>query len=258
MPATHRRTRTRRHTRRRRYALCAAAAAAGLGIVAAAFAWQAPTGKPPTRADAAYCGLVACAALQPGITAPTTTPVTPAASAPVTGLPSGGGQVKPQTSPDPAASTSSAAPVPAPTVAPPATTTSPPGPSPTSPPTSPPAPPATTPPPITPSPTPTSADVTATYSTPRQWRGGFLGELTIVNQDGPAVTGWQIAITLPGDQVQRVWNANWQPAGDGSVIMTPMPGDQVIEPGDSLTVSFIVQGDTTEPSDCTFNGSPCS
>jgi Cellulose binding domain len=253
MPATHRRTRTRRHTRRRRYALCAAAVAAGLGIVAAAFAWQAPTGKPPTRADAAYCGLVACAALQPGITAPTTTPVTPAASAPVTGLPSGGGQVKPQTSPDPAASTSSAAPVPAPT-----TTTSPPGPSPTSPPTSPPAPPATTPPPITPSPTPTSADVTATYSTPRQWRGGFLGELTIVNQDGPAVTGWQIAITLPGDQVQRVWNANWQPAGDGSVIMTPMPGDQVIEPGDSLTVSFIVQGDTTEPSDCTFNGSPCS
>jgi hypothetical protein len=254
MPATHRRTRSRRHTRRRSYAVCAVAVALGLGIIAAVIAWQSPTGKSPTRADAASCGLVACAALQPGVTA-TATPVTPAASTPVTGLPSGGGQVKPQTSPDPAASSSSAAPAPAPTVAPPTTSTSPPGPSPTSPP--PPPPPTTTPSPTV-SPTPASADVTVTYSTPRQWRGGFLGELTIVNQGGPAVTGWQIAITLPGDQVQRVWNANWQPTGYDSVIMTPMPGDQVIGPGDSLSVNFVVQGDTTEPSNCTFNGSPCS
>jgi Cellulose binding domain len=255
MPATHRRTRARRRSRRRRNAICAAVVALGLGIIAAVIAWQSPAGKPPTRADVAYCGLVACAALQPGVTA-TATPVTPAASAPVTDLPSGGGQVKPQTTPDPAASSSSssAAPAPAPTVAPPTTTsTSPPGPSPTSPP-----PPPTVTPSPTVSPTPASADVTVTYSTPRQWRGGFLGELTIVNQAGPAVTGWQIAITLPGDQVQRVWNANWQPAGFGSVIMTPLPGDQVIGPGDSLSVSFVVQGDTTEPSNCTFNGSPCS
>jgi Cellulose binding domain len=252
MPATHRRTRTRRRARRRRNAACAAVVALGLGIIAAVIAWQAPSGKPHTRTDAAYCGLVACAALRPGVTA-TATPVAPATSAPVTGLPSGRGQGKPQASPDPAASASSAAPVPVPTAVPPTTPTSPSGPSPTVSPT----PPTTTPSPTV-SPTPASADVTATYSTPRQWRGGFLGQLTIVNQGGPAVTGWQIAITLPGDQVQRVWNANWQPAGYGSVIMTPMPDDQVIEPGDSLTVSFIVQGDTTEPSNCTFNGSPCS
>jgi Cellulose binding domain len=252
MPATHRRTRTRRHTRRRGYAVCAAVAALGLGIIAAVIAWQGPTGKPSDRTDAASCGLVACAALQPGVTA-TATPVTPAASTPVTGLPSGGGQVKPRTSPDPAASASSAAPVPVPTVAPPTTPASPPGPSPTSPPPTP----AATPSPTV-SPTPASADVTVTYSTPRQWRGGFLGELTIVNQGGPAVTGWQIMITLPGEQVQRVWNANWQPDGYGSVIMTPLPGDQVIEPGDSLSVSFVVQGDSTELANCTFNGSPCS
>jgi Cellulose binding domain len=251
MSATHRRTRARRHARRRRNAAAAAVAALGLGIIATVIAWQEPSGKPPTRADAAYCGLVACAALQPGVTA-TATPVAPASSAPVTGLPSGGGQVKPQTSPDPAASGSSPAPDPVPTAVP-TTPTSPPGPSPTPPPT----PPTATPSPTV-SPTPASADVTATYSIPRQWPGGFLGELTVVNQGGPAVTGWQIAITLPGDQVQRVWNANWQPTGYGSVIMTPTPGDQVIEPGDSLTVSFVVQGDTTEPSNCTFNGSPCS
>jgi hypothetical protein len=251
MPAAHRRTRTRRHIRRRRHAAWAAAAVAALGIVGAVIAWQGPAGKPPTRADAASCGLVACAALQPGVTA-TATPVTPAASAPVTGLPSGGGQARPRTSPDPAASSSSAAATPAPTVAPTTTPASAPAPSPTSP-----APPATTPP-ATPSPTPASADVTVTYSTPRQWPGGFLGELTIVNQGGPAVTGWQIAITLPGDQVQRVWNANWQPTGYGSVIMTPMPGDQVIEPGASLSVNLVVQGDNTELANCTFNGSPCS
>lgn len=252
MPATHRRTRTRRHARRRRNAVCAVVVALGLGIIAAVIAWQGPAGKPSNRTDAAYCGLVACAALQPGVTA-TATPVTPAASTPVSGLPAGGGQGKSRTSPDPAASASSAAPVPEPTVAPPTTTTSPPGPSPTPSP----APPATTPPPA-PSPTPASADVTVTYSTPRQWPGGFLGQLTIVNQGGPAVTGWQIAITLPGDQVQRVWGADWEPTGNGSVIMTPMPGDQVIEPGASLSVSFVVQGTTTELANCTFNGSPCS
>jgi cellulase/cellobiase CelA1 len=100
--------------------------------------------------------------------------------------------------------------------------------------------------------------VTVSYSTPRQWRGGFQGELTIVNQGGAAVTGWQIELTLPGDQVQNVWNANWQSDGWGNVIMTPTPDDQVIEPGTTLTVNFIAQGDTTEPANCTFNGSPCS
>ncbi len=100
--------------------------------------------------------------------------------------------------------------------------------------------------------------MTVSYSVLRHWHDGFLAELTIVNQGNSAVTGWQIMITLPGDQVQTVWNANWQQAGWGSVIMTPTPGDQVIDPAATVSVNFAAQGNTTEPANCTFNGSPCS
>jgi cellulase/cellobiase CelA1 len=99
--------------------------------------------------------------------------------------------------------------------------------------------------------------VTVSYSTLRQWDGGFMGQLVVVDQGGSAVTGWQMVITLPDDQVQMVWNANWQPGGWDSVIMTPVQSDQVIEPGTSVSVTFVAQGDTTEPTNCTFNGSPC-
>ena len=191
-------------TRRGRYVASAAAAALALGGAGAAVGWHESAGKTHARTDAAYCGLVACAVLNSGGPA-TATPATPLDSVPATGQPAGGGQVRARTSPTPAASASSAAPVTVPAVTP--TPVPAPGPSPT-----PPSAPTPTPP-LGPSPTPPSAAVTVSYSVLRQWHGGFLAELTIVNQGGPAVTGWQIVITLPGDQVQAVWNANWQQAG---------------------------------------------
>jgi len=51
--------------------------------------------------------------------------------------------------------------------------------------------------------------------------------------------------------------ANWQPDGWDSVIMTPVPGDQVIGPGTSVSVNFFAQGDPGGPANCTFNGFPC-
>jgi Cellulose binding domain len=235
-------------TRRGRHVAGAAVAVLALGGAGAAVAWHESAGKTHAQTVSAYCGLVACAVLHSGGTAT----ATPAASVPVTGLPTGRARVSLETSPTPAASAASpttpvTAPTTTPTTGPTPTPVPAPGPSPT-PPTTPPG----------PSPTPPSAAVTVTYSTPQQWPGGFQGELTIVNRGSAAVTGWQIMLTLPGDWVQTVWNATWQPAGWGSVIMTPTPGDQVIEPGATLSVSFIAKGNTTEPANCTFNGSPCS
>jgi Cellulose binding domain len=235
-----------------RYVAVTAAAVLALGGAGAAVEWHGPTGKTHARTVSAYCGLVACAVLH----ADGTVAATPTDSAPTSGSRSRGVHVKLRTSPTPAAS--SAAPVAAPTVAP--TTAA--GPTPTAPPGPTPTPsPVPTPGP-TPTPTPTldppGPAVTVSFSVLRQWPGGFMGELTIVNQGGSAVNGWQMAITLPGDQVQNVWNANWQPTGWGSVIMTPVPDDQVIEPGASVAVNLVAQGNPTEPANCTFNGSPCS
>ena len=88
-------------------------------------------------------------------------------------------------------------------------------------------------------------------------RGGFFGELTIENQGGAAVNGWQLVITLPGDDVDWVSNAHWQLSGD-ALILDPAWSDRVIEPGDSVSVHFAAHGDTTAPTSCTFNGAACS
>jgi hypothetical protein len=72
------------------------------------------------------------------------------------------------------------------------------------------------------------------------------------------VTGWQIVITLSGDRVDTVWNADWRYGIGGSVIMTAAPYDQVIGPGASQSVNFVAQGGTTSPTSCTFDGSACS
>jgi glucuronoarabinoxylan endo-1,4-beta-xylanase len=256
MPTTHRRTTTRRLTRRARYAAGSAAAVLAVGAVGAAVAWPGAGGQahsPRTDAAAVYCGLVACSVLHSDGTATATPPSLPAA-----GRPSGAAHPRPRASSAPLASASSSAPAAGPTAVP--TTPAPvqsPTPDPTSPAPGPSPSPAPSPSP-SPTPTPAGQDVTVSYSTLRQWDGGFLGELDIVNQGDSAVNGWQMVITLPGDQVQNVWNANWQPDGWDSVIMTPVPSDQVIEPGTSVSVNFVAQGEPAEPANCTFNGSPCN
>ena len=253
MPTTHRRTTTRTPTRRGRYAAGAAAAVLTLGV-AAAVARQAPNGTAHTsrtRTDAVYCGLVACSVLH----SDGTVTALPAHSVPAAGPSSGRAHGRPRASSAPMPSASSSAPAtgPAPAQPPAPTPTASPGPLPTPTPDPPPVP-GPTP---TSSPTPAGPAVTVSYSTLWQWDGGFKGELDLVNQGDSAVNGWQLVITLPGDQVQSVWNANWQQDDWDSVIMTPVPSDQVIEPGTSVSVVFVAQGDPAEPTDCTFNGSPC-
>jgi hypothetical protein len=92
---------------------------------------------------------------------------------------------------------------------------------------------------------------------PQHWDGGFQGQLTIVNHTGSPLNGWQITIALPGDQVDTVWNADWQKAQGNSVIMTAASYDQSIAPGASQAVNFVAQGSTTSPASCTFDGSAC-
>jgi endoglucanase len=223
--------------RRARYTACAAAAVLAIGGTGAALALRTPAGNAHIRASADYCGLVSCAALQSarhsgarsralalGVPAHTQRP----------------GATRPPAPATPAPLASSPAPTRAPTEVPPGHR-----PRPTAGPT-----PAR-------SPTPASPAVTVSYSTRQRWGGGFQGELVITNHGSSAVTGWQIVVTLPGDRVDTVWNADWEYGSAGSVIMTAAPYDQAIEPGASQSVNFVAQGGTTEPASCTFDGSAC-
>jgi hypothetical protein len=224
-------------TRRARYTTCLAAAVLAIGGTGAALALDTPAGSGHIHADADYCGLVSCAALHSarhsgagsravavGVPADTQRP----------------GAKPPPASAKPEPSASSPAPTHASTDVPPGHRARP-----------------TADPTPAPSPTPASSAVTVSYSIAKRWGGGFQDQFVITNHGSSAVTGWQIVITLSGDRVDRVWNADWQYGGGGSVILTAAPDDQVIEPGASQSVNLVAQGGTTEPTSCTFDGSAC-
>jgi cellulase/cellobiase CelA1 len=216
-------------TGRGRFVACAAAAVVAIGGAGAALALSQPSAKPPAQTAAALCGLVACAAVPShGAPAPT-----PAGGVPSTALGPGGAQ----TSRPAAPATAAAAPAHRRRPRPEPVTSAAPSPS--------------------PSPLPPAApDVTVTFSAPQFWHRGFQEQITLDNQGSSPASGWQVVISLPGDQVRFVWNAAWQ-FGGGSLTLTPGSGDQVIEPGTSVTVTFAAFGFTTQPASCTFDGSAC-
>jgi hypothetical protein len=224
--------------RRARYTACVAAAVLAIGGTGAALALSTPTGNGRIHADTGYCGLVSCAALHSirhsgarsravalGVPADTqrsgaTLPPTSAKRVPLASSPA------PTRTPAAVAAGHRPRPTAGPTPAPHAT--------------------------------PSSPAVTVSYSTLQRWGVGFQGQFVITNHGSSAVTGWQIMITLSGDQVDTVWNAEWQYGRGGSVIMTAASYDHVIEPGASQSVNFVAQGRNTEPTSCTFYGSACS
>jgi hypothetical protein len=212
-----------------------------MGGAGAALALSTPGGSAHIHADSDYCGLVSCAALHSarhsGARHSGARPRAVALGAPAGTQRSGPTPPPTPAKPEPPASS----PAPARAKQPAGR-----GPRPTA---------GRTP---SPSPAPSGPAVTVSYSTLRSWGVGFQGQFVITNHGSSAVTGWQMVITLSGDQVDTVWNADWQYGRGGSVILTAAPYDQAIEPGASQSVNIVAQGGTAGPTSCTFNGSACS
>jgi hypothetical protein len=215
--------------RRWRYVACAAAVVLAIGGTGAALALSSSPGKAPAQTTAALCGLVACDNV-PAHGAPAPTGV------PSTALGAGGEATSRPAAPSVTSSAPARTPGPRPTTSHPASPSPSPGP--------------------TVPPTPNLPDVTVAYSASQHWPNGFQGQLTLDNQGNSPVTGWQVAVTLPGDQVRFAWNANWS-FGGSILTLTPASNDQVIEPGSSVTVDFFAFGGTSQPTNCTFDGSAC-
>jgi len=90
----------------------------------------------------------------------------------------------------------------------------------------------------------------------RQHPHSFQGKFTIVNTGTTAVSGWELAVVLPNDDVRSVWDGSFHTSG-GTVYIDPSSSQRTIAPGASLTENFIAHGSTTSPTSCTFNGSAC-
>jgi cellulase/cellobiase CelA1 len=98
--------------------------------------------------------------------------------------------------------------------------------------------------------------VTVAYTVVQHWGGGFQGRLTITNHGAAAISGWQLELSLPDDEVTSAWQADWQTDGDNVVFEAP-DYDRTIAAGATKQVSFSAQGDTTSPASCTFDGAAC-
>ena len=112
-------------------------------------------------------------------------------------------------------------------------------------------------------PAPAAVTVSYTVDGTDPWHQDFHAHLTIVNHGSGPVAGWNVQVTLPGDQVDWVgypgaWDpfANWQFNG-GTLALNAVSGGETIPPGGTEIVPISVQGSNTTPGGCDFNGAAC-
>jgi hypothetical protein len=105
-------------------------------------------------------------------------------------------------------------------------------------------------------PTQTATGLAVYYSETPQGGGAFLAHVTVVNHDPAAVSGWQLVVALPYDNVSEVTNARGYDEDD-VLFLQPASSDPSIPPGGTLVVTIAASGPTTIPDDCSFNNVAC-
>lgn len=89
------------------------------------------------------------------------------------------------------------------------------------------------------------------------WGTGFNASVTVQNS-GPAVTGWSLAWSFPGNQViQGHWHGQFQQTAS-SVVVTNDAHNATIPAGGSVNIGFTASGAPTTPAPFTLNGTTCS
>ena len=111
---------------------------------------------------------------------------------------------------------------------------------------------------VTVSPTATSGQqaVTVSYALDKQDGTSFQAEVDVINHGSSPISGWQIVVALPEDQITAFANA----AGYVShhiLLLQPASSGSAIAPGATLRVFFDAVGTETAPTLCAFNNVAC-
>ena len=113
---------------------------------------------------------------------------------------------------------------------------------------------------VTPSSAAASAQqaVAVKYLIAGQADGGFQfeGEVSVVNEGSAPISGWQITVALPYDQITAIGGASGY-VSNHILLMQPRPGSGPLEPGGSLRVFFAAEGPEMTPRLCAFNNTIC-
>jgi len=87
---------------------------------------------------------------------------------------------------------------------------------------------------------------------------GFEGQVQVINDTAEPISGWQIVIALPEDQIVSVTNATGF-VSNGILILQPAFGAPPVPAnGGVLNVFFIAEGFQITPGACAFNQIPCT
>jgi len=89
------------------------------------------------------------------------------------------------------------------------------------------------------------------------WDDGYVGQYTITNTTGAALSTWTLAFTLPaGSAVTSLWNGAETAAGQTYTIKAE-DWDAKVAAGGSVSFGFQVAG-SGQPGGCTINGASCT
>jgi hypothetical protein len=89
------------------------------------------------------------------------------------------------------------------------------------------------------------------------WDDGYVGQYTITNTTGAALSTWKVSFTLPaGSTVATLWNGAESASGQTYTVV-PEEWDATVAVGASVSFGFQVNGNG-QPGGCTINGASCT
>ncbi|MER7456676.1 cellulose binding domain-containing protein [Micromonospora sp. NPDC126480] len=89
------------------------------------------------------------------------------------------------------------------------------------------------------------------------WSTGYVGKVTVRNDEAVPMTGWRVEFDLPaGTSVANHWNAALTRTGTRHVF-TNLARNGTLAPGASTSFGWVAAG-TGTPVDCRVNGAPCA
>jgi Cellulose binding domain len=108
------------------------------------------------------------------------------------------------------------------------------------------------------SPTATSGQpvVTVSYAVDEQVGDSFEAEIDVTNDGSSSISGWQILVALPHDQITELANATGYESNH-ILLLQPASSGSAIAPGATLRVYLDAQGTRTSPELCAFDNVIC-
>jgi hypothetical protein len=88
------------------------------------------------------------------------------------------------------------------------------------------------------------------------WGTGFTADLTINNDSGQCLSGWEALFAAETFTVDSVWNGKLVPREDGLVRIVNETWNGDVCQGQSFTIGMQCSGSPSPPADLMLNGSP--